>query len=90
MAIIKCIFCGKSATRLCDAPIGRGHYLGHPPRHLMFKAKFYENAWAKVDMDWVITCDKPMCDECATRICADIYFCPDCVRKIKLRRCKHD
>jgi len=51
----------------------------------MFKTKFWETAWAKVDMDWTITCDKAMCDKCATRIAADIDFCPDCVRGIKIK-----
>lgn len=51
----------------------------------MDRAKFCETAWAKVDMDWVITCDKTMCDKCATRIAADIDFCPDCLRKIKIK-----
>lgn len=82
---IKCSFCGRPATRLCDAPIGRAHYLGHPPRHLMLKAKFCETAWTKVDMDWTVTCDRAICERCATRISADIDFCPDCVREIKTK-----
>lgn len=84
MGIIMCSHCGiRAATRLCDMPIGRARYIGHPPRHLMEKAKSYSNAWVKVEMERTITCDRPICKECATQVAADIDFCPDCMEHIR-------
>lgn len=41
----RCFYCKKRiATKLCDAPIGRSRYIGHPPRSLMQKAKSSETA----------------------------------------------
>lgn len=80
-----CRFCKTSrATKLCDMPIGRSRYCGHPPRHLMEKAKNINYAFVSISMEKVITCDKEMCDKCATNVCSDIDFCPDCVMKIKI------
>lgn len=30
----------------------------------------------------VLTCDKPICDDCTTRV-NGFDFCPDCIQKIK-------
>lgn len=79
-----CSFCrARPATRLCDAPIGRMTYIGHPPRSEMMKAKSWDVAFHTVEMTKTITCDRPICERCATRITADIDFCPDCMERIK-------
>lgn len=49
----------------------------------MLKAQKANNAFVKVEMEHTITCDAPMCDECATRIWADIDLCPSCKKKLK-------
>ena len=79
-----CPFCQKRpATRLCDAPIGKSHYIGHPPRSEMMKAKNGDIAFKTVHMEETITCDRLICDECATRIAHEIDYCPDCIERIK-------
>ena len=62
--------------------------MGHPPRHLMEKAKRIDYAFVSISMEEVITCDKEMCDECATNIYSELDFCPDCVIKIKIKATK--
>lgn len=80
----RCSFCGKRpATKLCDAPIRRGHYIGHPPRSELEKAKRYDIAFRKVEMVTVHTCDRQICDECATEIYRGIDYCPSCMERIK-------
>ena len=82
--VILCSHCRRRpATRLCDAPIGRSRYIGHPPRSLMQKAKMWDIAWAKVEMESVITCDRPICENCATQVAAGIDYCPECMNRIK-------
>lgn len=88
--LILCSFCkSKPATRLCDAPIGRIRYIGHPPRHLLKKAKNYQNAWVKVEMQKVVTCNRPICEECATKVAAGVDFCPTCMERIKTTPTKY-
>lgn len=84
MIFFICDHCKKRpATRLCDAAVGRSHYIGHPPRYLMEQAKKYEYAWVKVEMDKIITCDRPICEICATRVAADVDYCPTCMERIR-------
>lgn len=46
-----CSVCGKrKATRLCDFPVGKSQYIGHPPRYLMQQAQNASVAWLKVEM----------------------------------------
>lgn len=78
----------RPATRLCDAPIGRDRYIGHPPRYLMLQAKATDTAWKSLEMEWIVTCDRPICDICATEVHAGIDYCPDCIRRIKAIRRK--
>lgn len=74
-----CPFCGKrAATRLCDAPIRRLHWIGHPPRYL---SRGGATPW-EYPMHETITCDKPICEKCSTQIGADIDYCPDCIQRI--------
>lgn len=87
MVIVLCSHCKvRPATLLCDAPIGRKNYIGHPPRHLMEKAKNWNYAFVKVEMSEVITCDRPICDKCATRVAEEIDLCPNCMERIKKKR----
>ena len=79
---ILCPFCEKRrATRLCDAPIRQIRFCGHPPRHL---AVFLPSriVW-EIPMSYTMTCDRPICESCATRIGAENDYCPDCIRRIK-------
>ena len=83
-----CPFCGeRSATRLCDAPIGVRRFVGHPPRHL---AVFLPSriVW-EIPMVSTLTCDRPICESCATRIGAEIDYCPDCMRRIVTEGINH-
>lgn len=80
----RCSFCSRPATKLCDAPVGRSYYVGHPPRSLVEAGKMRDVYWKKVDNGWVRTCDKPICDRCAVSIAPEIDYCPDCVRRIKM------
>ncbi|SFL09928.1 hypothetical protein SAMN02983006_00181 [Halanaerobium salsuginis] len=65
----RCYFCGKrEATLLCDKVKGeiRAIDVGGPG----------------VLSSGIITCDKPICEKCATHIDGADY-CPDCVEKLK-------
>lgn len=56
----KCMFCGSSATLLCDGKIG---FL---PR--------YESGFEFPDVLHPFTCDAPMCDRCGTQL-MKIFVC---------------
>jgi len=80
--LMLCSVCGKKqATKLCDAPIKRMHWVGHPPRS---SAVFLPTkiVW-ETPMHYTITCDRPLCDKCAVSIFPEIDYCPDCIRRIK-------
>lgn len=78
-----CSVCKKrTATRLCDFPIGTSRYVGHPPRGQMREAKKHSVAWKKVEMSKTITCDKPLCDKCAIKVHENFDLCPSCRAKI--------
>lgn len=82
-----CTVCHKrQATRLCDFPIGRTHYIGHPPRSQMSEAQNANVAWKKVQMDKTITCDKPLCDECAIHMQNNIDFCPTHIQEMQSKK----
>ncbi len=83
--IIRCPFCKRRrATFLCDAPVGCGSYVGHPPRYLV-NAYAMHCYWKKIDMSWTVTCDRPICDECAVEVARGIDYCPRCIERIKQR-----
>lgn len=84
--VIRCDYCKRRiATKLCDAPISRSRYIGHPPRSLVEKAKRSDTFWCKVEMETTFTCDRPICDECATEIHPGIDYCPVCMERIRTR-----
>lgn len=83
--MVTCDFCGRKATRLCDAPIGTGGFCGHPPRFLMQKAHHTDTAFQDLRMNWTETCARPICDDCAIEIYHNIDFCPACIQHIKER-----
>ena len=71
-----CSICGKRmATKLCDAPIGRSRFVGNPPIRNGVPQ-------LQVPMEWVITCDRAVCDRCAIEIIPGIDFCRVCMRRI--------
>lgn len=54
----------KESTRLCDKVIGEFRYAGHPPRTQMAKGNY--------EMSRVVTCDRPLCDDCAIHINTEV------------------
>lgn len=84
-----CTMCKKRpATKLCDFPLHKSRYVGHPPRHLMQQAQSTAYAFKEVKMSWTITCDKPLCDRCAISMNADIDFCPTHIQEMQAHRAK--
>ncbi len=80
----KCSCCKKRlATRLCDAPIARARYIGHQLRFEILWTEKCEVDFNKVEMSHTITCDRPICDNCSTRVSDGIDYCPECLRRIK-------
>lgn len=76
-----CSCCGRRpATKLCDMPVRRHSYLGHPPRKIGKYGNFPDY---KISMQWTATCDRQICDKCATSVGGDIDFCPDCMERIR-------
>ena len=74
---ILCKVCKKrKAIVLCDAITGHSKYVGHPPRiDGIIDYKF--------PMESVITCDKPMCARCTTKVTEYMDLCPECAKGIK-------
>jgi len=65
----RCQFCGKrEATKLCDKVIG--------------ETRAIDMEGPGVISSGLMTCDKKICDKCATHIDGADY-CPECVQKIK-------
>lgn len=84
---VACSVCKKKeATKLCDFPVGRARYVGHPPRYLMEQVKRSDIAWKKLDMEWTMTCDRPLCSECAIEMRNGIDFCPCHIEEMQKRR----
>lgn len=83
--LIGCPFCGKRrATKLCDAPTARYHFIGHPPRASI--SRDMTGRWFfSVPMEGVYTCDRPICDECAVTVGPEIDFCPRCIDRTKIK-----
>lgn len=76
----KCPFCHKhEATKLCDKAVGNYRWIGHPLRSVYgYPGSMYYGGKTTV----IITCDRIMCDKCATRI-DGMDICPCCLGKIK-------
>lgn len=75
-----CPFCRRRpAARQCDAPVGRIHWVGHPPR---CSSPGGVAPW-ETPMHVTVICDRPICEVCATRIAADIDYCPDCMKRFQ-------
>lgn len=72
-----CYFCKKTATKLCDFPLGYPHFAGHTPRGL----EVYDADGDEITADIATRCSRPMCDDCATKIFehGEIDFCPFCI-----------
>lgn len=84
---IRCSVCKKRlATKLCDFPIGRDRYIGHPPRYLMEQAKRSDVAWKQIEMSRTVTCDKTLCAECAISMGGGIDLCPGHIKEMQKRR----
>ena len=84
-----CSICkSRPATKLCDFPTGRSRYVGHPPRYLMDQAKNTKYAFKEIQMQWAMTCDKPLCDKCAISTAHEIDFCPTHIQDLQSNRKK--
>ena len=69
-----CEHCRKrEATKLCDFPLSRIEWVGHPPKI---------NGEYIGPMAKTLTCDRKICDQCATSSESGIDFCPACVEKM--------
>jgi len=75
---VKCKFCGKKATKLCDVVTGVKRYAGHPP--------IVDGKMVNAPMESNITCDKKICDKCAIHINEHMDICPDCYRDIQVKK----
>lgn len=73
----------RPATRLCDAPVGRTRYVGHPPRSEVEKAKHTDTFWKDIRMSTTITCDRLICDWCAIEVIKGVDYCPDCAKRVR-------
>ncbi|MES0334784.1 MAG: hypothetical protein SFH39_00280 [Candidatus Magnetobacterium sp. LHC-1] len=70
---IKCAFCKNNASKLCDVNVRGARWVGHPPGGIG-------------KMEELVTCDNPICDECATHINEVMDICPDCMKNIKMKK----
>jgi len=71
-----CVFCGKPATKLCDFPMGYAGVIFDLPE----EEKVFDCHGKDITADQMVTCSRPMCDECATEW-EGMDFCPNCVEK---------
>lgn len=77
---VLCSTCNKRpATKICDFPIGRSRCIGHPPRG---RRDYVDYAFVETKMSWTETCDKPLCDQCAISMNAEIDFCPSHIKEL--------
>lgn len=76
---VKCRFCNRTATRLCDIVTGVWKWAGHSPR---VNGVYDENVPAGGN----ITCDAPMCDKCSIHLNEHMDICPDCYNKIQSKK----
>ena len=66
----RCDFCKRrEATLLCDVPVMK--VVSHA-RGCGFESD-------------ILTCDRKMCENCATRV-HGFDYCPDCIQRIKMAR----
>ncbi len=80
-----CEVCHKrKATRLCDKVKGEWRFAGHPP--MEWEQDPYDGEWYRkmsdIPMSGISTCDRKMCDECATNI-SGMDLCPRCIKEIR-------
>ncbi len=75
---IKCVFCGKPATKLCDFPLGYTGIIFDLPE----EEKVFDYQGHDITADQLVRCSRPMCDECATHW-RDMDFCPHCIDEMK-------
>ena len=72
-----CSICHKrEATLLCDFPIGRTKTF-----HMKLPNGLtdYNNSFK----EYTITCNRPICKECAVNIGNGLHFCKDCYERLR-------
>lgn len=52
----------------------------------MEKAHNVNVAYMGLEMERTMTCNRPMCDKCATEIAHEIDYCTKCINRIKMAR----
>ena len=76
---VLCSVCRKrKAIVLCDAIIGNMRYAGHPPK--------VNGVFSNEPMESAITCDKPMCSRCTTKVTEHMDLCPEHARPLINRK----
>lgn len=97
-----CFHCGERATLLCDGVLGwrRAWYQRQPVSHPRFRDRAPAEGWWCIDTsrdgEEMVTCDRPLCDDCATRAgvtfwCGEdggvetIDHCRDCTGRTGVR-----
>lgn len=78
-----CEVCHKrKATRLCDRIKAHWHWAGHQPRVWKeWQGEWYQEL-EKGPMSGTDTCDRKLCDKCATYV-IDMDLCPMCLKELK-------
>ncbi len=77
-----CSYCGRRpATKLCDMPVRQHFIIGHPIRTIGWNG--FSSMDKSIPASYTATCDRPVCDKCATSVGYDIDFCPDCMEHIR-------
>lgn len=74
-----CCFCGAMATKQCDFPMGYPRFVGHTPKQLVIRNSEGED----ISGDILISCSRPICDECAFTWNEELDFCPWCVQRFE-------
>jgi hypothetical protein len=72
MELDTCVFCGETATLLCDFPAG-----GNISSMLIH----YKDGRVEVVDDTVLRCSRPICEKCATNI-GGMDVCPKCLERL--------
>ncbi len=80
-----CEICRKrKATKLCDRIKAEWHWAGHPPAYWEkdeYTGEMYK-LYTKGPMSGINTCDKKLCDMCATHVIG-MDLCPGCFNELK-------
>lgn len=78
-----CEVCHKrKATKLCDRIKAEWHWAGHQPSVIKEWQGQYYREYQKGPMSGIDTCDKKLCNVCATHVIG-MDLCPMCLKELK-------